>query len=406
MININSLTDKQFKEICDKWISNKTINPLTNKRIKEYGPTYRYFQELCSQGLADELFKNRVSADMNTRINYYLIVKDYIDKIKLQNNNNCVKFYKLVDNSIQYSIGKNIILTERLGKGSYGVVYKAYFRPSNIIKREYGKQFNLVIKICEITQHNKLEIEILFKLSQLIIKQICPHFPMCYGYFICHKALESLDNITKLTSAESSSVLNNRSYFTSSFDDNTNFIDKPNIYLQINEYANNSTLSKIINGLHIDACINTIIQSFISIAFFQKYINMAHRDTHGNNFLCHTIKPGGYFHYRIYNENYYLENIGYLIVINDFGLVKDLNEFTLLYDFKKFVIWFNKHKSSRSEFYIIKNFMRQLIIRGYNNVNSFYKYLFKFINSAFPQYLLTSKPIGPIIINKDPYIIE
>ena len=139
---------------------------------------------------------------------------------------------------------------------------------------------------------------------------------------------------------------------------------------------------------------------------------MAHRDTHGNNFLIHFIKSGGYFHYRIYNENYYLENIGYLVVINDFGLVKDLNDFTLLYDFKKFIKWFIRHKAPRDDFDDIKEFMKRLIKRfTYNQDNDniqhiFYKYLFKFIHSTYPKFLLTSKPNGAVIINKTPYIIE
>lgn len=398
---MNSLDKKSLKEICDKWISNKTINPITNKIIKENGPTYKKFQELCYK-TTNNLFENRVSADINTRIKYYHIVKDYIDKINKKHKNNCIKFYKLDKNEIQYSVGKYIILHERLGKGSYGIVYKAYFRPSDINKREYGKQFSIVIKVCEITQKNKLEIDILLKLSNLILKHICPHFPFSYGYFICNKESNKESNIS---SAQSSSVLYDRtnSYFNSN--ESSDFINKPNVYLQVNEYANN-TVSKTIDTLDINDVINIIIQSFISMVFFQKYINMAHYDTHGNNFLIHFIKPGGFFHYRIYNENYYLENIGYLVVINDFGLVKDLNSYTLLYDFKKFIKWFIRHKAPRDDFDDIKEFMKRLITRFTYNKDNFYKYLFKFIHSTYPRFLLTSKPNGAVIINKTPYIIE
>jgi hypothetical protein len=397
---MNSLDKKSLKEICDKWKSNKTINPITNKIIKENGATYKKFQELCYN--TTDLFANRVSADINTRINYYYIIKDYINKINQKHKYNCIKFYKLDKNEIQYSLGKYIILHERLGKGSYGIVYKAYFRPSEINKREYGKQFSIVIKVCEITDANKLEIDILLKLSNLMLKHICPHFPFSYGYFTCKKESNIISNIT---SAQSSNVLYDRtnSYFNSN--ESSDFINKPNVYLQVNEYANN-TVSKTINTLDINHVINIIIQSFISMVFFQRYINMAHHDTHGNNFLIHFIKPGGFFHYRIYNENYYLENIGYLVVINDFGLVKYLNNYTLLYDFKKFIKWFIRHKAPRDDFDDIKQFMKRLITRFTYNEGIFYKYLFKFIHSTYPKFLLTSKPNGALIINKTPYIIE
>ena len=61
-------------------------------------------------------------------------------------------------------------------------------------------------------------------------------------------------------------------------------------------------------------------QIFISIMFFHYYTNSHHNDAHSGNFLYHKIKPGGYFHYNIYGKDYYLENIGYLWVIWDFGL--------------------------------------------------------------------------------------
>ena len=42
---INRLTEK---EICYKWLENKTINPETLKQIKENGPTYKKIQKKCS----------------------------------------------------------------------------------------------------------------------------------------------------------------------------------------------------------------------------------------------------------------------------------------------------------------------------------------------------------------------
>ena len=393
--------------ICDKWLKNKKINPMTNKPIKENGPTYRKFEQLC-------ILKNRVSADIDTRINYYLIVKNYIDKIKLKHKNNCVKFYKLSDNEIQYSVGSNIILNKRLGKGSYGVVYKSYFRPKQITEREYGKQFEIVVKICEITSANKLEIDILSNLTQLVIKKVCPHFPISYGYLICNKYNKiSFSSNSIPSSAQSSRILDeNSKLFYNSSSESTNFLEKPNIYLQINEYASNKTFARIISRYNNALNINIIIQSFISIVFFQKYMNMAHRDTHGNNFLCHIINPGGYYHYRIYNKDYYLENIGYLIVINDFGLVRELNKNTLLYDFTKFIKSFIKHDAGYPELTHIVDFMKNLIIGFKTTITdsniqyAFYSHLFKFVNETFPQYLLINKPTDAIIINKTPYIIE
>ena len=64
--------------------------------------------------------------------------------------------------------------------------------------------------------------------------------------------------------------------------------------------------------------------------FFHKYINAFHNDAHAGNFLYHRIKPGGYFHYNIYGQDFYLENIGFLWVIWDFGLIQPFSNSNLI----------------------------------------------------------------------------
>jgi hypothetical protein len=63
---------------------------------------------------------------------------------------------------------------------------------------------------------------------------------------------------------------------------------------------------------------NAITQILISIYSFhcEGYL---HNDSHWGNFLYHKIKPGGYIKYIINGKELYLENIGYLWVIWDFG---------------------------------------------------------------------------------------
>ena len=40
--------EKPKKEICDKWLANKTINPITLRKIKENGEIYKKLEKLCS----------------------------------------------------------------------------------------------------------------------------------------------------------------------------------------------------------------------------------------------------------------------------------------------------------------------------------------------------------------------
>ena len=399
---LSKMCDNNLKLHCDKWAANKTINPLTKKRIKENGPIYNMFKVACAITKPPK----RISSDINDRINYYNIVKKYVDDIKLKHKNNCIKFYKIDHDEVQYSVGSNIILHKKLGQGGFGAVYSAYFRPSDITKREYCKQFKLVVKICEITNKNRLEIDILLRLTQLItMYKICPHFPITYGYLVCNKYNYPYSN-SMISSAQSSTSI----YQLKS--QSEDFMDKPNLYLIVNELADTSLRDIIRRNSDINIAINIILQSMISIVFFQKYIKLSHRDTHGGNFLCHRIEPGGYYHYRIYNTDYYLENIGYLMVINDFGLVKKLTNKMLMFDFTKFISSFLKHNSSNSRLDIISHFMRSVInkfmlidIESYHNLQfAFYKHLFKTMNLKFPNHFMTSRPAN--VINKTPYIIE
>ena len=35
-------------ELCKKWLTNKTINPINNRKIKLNGTTYKYMHKLCN----------------------------------------------------------------------------------------------------------------------------------------------------------------------------------------------------------------------------------------------------------------------------------------------------------------------------------------------------------------------
>jgi hypothetical protein len=64
--------------------------------------------------------------------------------------------------------------------------------------------------------------------------------------------------------------------------------------------------------------------------FFNNYTKCYHNDAHSGNFLYHKITPGGYFHYNLYGKDFYLENIGFLWVIWDFGLIQPFSNSNLI----------------------------------------------------------------------------
>jgi hypothetical protein len=340
--------------ICDKWFSNKTKNPITNGVIKQNGSDYNKYSNFCTND------------DITDRVNYFITVNNYINKIKKEFKNNCLE----KRNDTLY-LGKYIILDKQIGFGTYSHVYHGYYKTNEI------KNIDFAVKICEMTEDHKNEIIIGEKINKLLINMKCPHFLFSYGYLTCKK-------------------------------------NDFSAYIIINELAENTLSNFIFNTFSLYEKIkdqkdkyyklmkNTFIQIYLSMIFFNNYTNYIHGDTKINNFLYRKINEGGYFYYKLFGIDYYLENIGYLWVINDFGLA-------------------SKSNSKKKDLILFTNFIINEIIKDFDtlfndDINNFFKDLLKllkkktstindvivFIHSL--NELITNRPIN--IINKNPYILE
>ena len=190
------LTDK---EICDKWLVNKNINPITSRKIKETGDIYKKLEKKClvkkpketsikspiessnnsfktakssfniSNNTKINAYKKiyklfvpyikRTSFNISDRINYFILMKKYLMSIKEKNN--CLRLYNIETNpaNIVYRIGNKIILDKKIGTPSaYGIVFLSHFK-SNV---KYGFKFDklnkFAVKITNQTKENKKEI--------------------------------------------------------------------------------------------------------------------------------------------------------------------------------------------------------------------------------------------------------
>ena len=423
------------KEICDKWLNNKNVNPETSRKIKETGDIYKNLAIKClkknnkiksddtiylsakssvitesknkinAYKKIQKLFNpyiKRVSMNIIDRINYYLIIKKYLLTIK--DKNNCFRLYDIdnKNNKPIYRVGKNIILDKQIGSSSvHGIVFLSYFK-SNI---KYGNKFDklnkFAVKITNQSNENKNEINVLNKLTKLVIDFKCPHFPISYGSFNCNNP-----NI-KSNNSDINEVI--KKYDKKLFPE---LIKKNNLYLiQINELASGDLSNNLISGLNKDI-FNTLTQVLISIMFFHYYTKSYHKDLHAGNFLYHKIKPGGYFHYIIYGTDYYLENKGYLWVIWDFGLIEPFNKSksAINYDFNHILdtLYYYEYKLTDDEEDKIEKLLNDIIYK-YNKIYD--TNLLENINKEILDYLLlnvasftTNKPLN--IINNKPYTIN
>ena len=95
-------------------------------------------------------------------------------------------------------------------------------------------------------------------------------------------------------------------------------IDKIYFY---NEYINFGNLKNFLDRIKNSnkILLNVLFQIMISIIAIQKFFNMVHTDLHLDNILVQIVKPGGYWVYKLNDIKYYLPNLGFAILLHDFG---------------------------------------------------------------------------------------
>jgi hypothetical protein len=387
--------------IIKKCPENKIRNPKTlrcvNKKVnKKSNSLSRKINAINKIKKAFSPFVKRVSADIYTRVRYLMMIRRELKKV-LEEGKGCLKIYKEnPDGTFKYCIGSHIILNKRIGTPSaFGEAYLSEFREKS------KKLLTFVSKISKYdNEKTSKELEILELLTNKVRIGKCPHFPITYGYVSCDKLYES-DNFLNYPVIIKKNLKNK-------------------ILTLFNELANGdfNSFIKTYQYYDVNIFLNSLVQIYLSIISFYYHTDMIHNDCHCGNFLYHKIKKGGYFHYKIFDEDYYLENIGFLWVIWDFEFARKIkNEITyndkICYnDFQRFVkcFLFNIAKVTNMDdlFQIIHNFLRNYIYKQQTNFT--YQNLMNFIIGLIQyfkdnQWLLTKIPSGSKIINKEPYVI-
>lgn len=271
-----------LKDIFDDKKTNQ-INNLSDKRdLKE-----QHAAKKIKSVLVDKIVSRLQT--IKGRISYYNYIQKYL---KDTQKKNCLVEKKFVDKDGKeqkgFEIDNIIKLVKKIGTNSlYGVIYKTYIKKSLIF---------LVSKIMPMNTDNKKEIMINNLVSDLVKNHKSKHFLMTYKTFECHKAVHD-DSVPK--------IIHRKKYFIS-----------------LNELAHGDMTNICTNEIMLsknNVMLNIALQCLLSIATFHS-LGYTHNDCHWGNFLFHETKEdNGYFKYSINNNEYYLKNCGYNIMINDFG---------------------------------------------------------------------------------------
>jgi len=427
---IHELYEKIGNKIVKKCEKPKIRNLITKRCVKEDNKAIKKPKSLSKKIEAIKKVKkvlspfiNRVSADIYHRNRYLVLMRR-----ELKNRREgCLKVYKKNnDNSLSYRIGNRIILKKRIGTDSvYGIVHLSEFREKE------KKVFTFASKVYEFNEkRTPLELEILTKLTNVVRMDLCPHFPLFYGYVICKNYSSFEKDSFEKSNPDDKTVSNRLQKFPNLIKNKyyvkfiTSFIELANgdSWNFLKTYKNNEAF-----------LINAIIQQLLSVMFFHYHAGRIHNDTHPGNFLYYKVKAGGYFHYRLFGIDYYLENLGFLWVIWDFDLSLT-KEMGILYynekknnvnDYFKVFLAFSykndkKYRGWNENAELLKynnlykivetlhntyNFLYTKDVQTLDNLKAYINRLPKILNFVNPLVFSTTLPKDGKIINKKPYEI-
>ena len=258
-----------------------------------------------------------------------------------------------------------------------------------------AKKLPIAIKIMNDNKVGQREFNILNLIKNKKKNNI--HFPIIYKTTLC-----DINKVNKIWT-HSHRPINSSSFTRSSSEE-----PLQNHYIILNELANGDIKQFKDQDHSIKVINNAIVQIFIAILSLHN-IGYNHLDTHWGNFLYHkvtkTIKKE-YFYYKINGKKLYLENIGYIFTIWDFGKAKPIKDY---YDIKfndyariLHIInkYFNKKKSNKNM--KLEEIIKTLLIN--NSQKSYEKEIFEYLINN--NYILQKKPENASIFNKTPIILN
>ena len=217
--------------------------------------------------------------------------RDKLSKSPIDDYEKRIYIYKKINKNIgdKIILGDNIIIKDKINYDFNGNMFLSYIK--KFPKYEFISKIVLDNKISE----NEI---IYFKMvNDAIINNRCIHFPILYGSYDITMKNDELRLLPKLLR-----------------------VDKNILFkiLLIENVDGNLKIFLTKMNKNDNVYLNALTQIFISLIFYYKETKSFHNNSIWDNFIYKQVKKGGYYHYEIMGNNYYLENIGYLWMISDY----------------------------------------------------------------------------------------
>jgi serine/threonine protein kinase len=193
--------------------------------------------------------------------------------------------YKSTQCSI-YSNKKVEELYEVLGFGHHGIAYKIEIgKKQLVVKRafinklkQYSISQNMDVNIPEFNEILHME-----KINKIITANMSPNFPYLYNYTWCNNS-DSL--------------------------------------LLFMEYFDMTLLTFYLRERSSELHYNILFQLLAAVNIMQTVLKMVHNDLTLTNIMVKKVRPGGHWIFYIGKTKYYIPNLGYIVIILDFGMAE------------------------------------------------------------------------------------
>jgi|688.fasta_scaffold112513_4 hypothetical protein len=299
----------------------------------------------------DEVNINDFLNDRN--IKFHNLVKNYQDT---DDEINCIELNnsKLqINNLIIKNDDSRIFIDKYIGSGSYGIVF---------INNDRNARY--AIKFIKHSKNYKNEIDIMKQISikNSMLKQPIPNFIYTAHYNINCNKIEIEDNIIASTLDKCLSF----NYDPESSNGKYSMVIMEHLDGTINDILQD--INSTFNEENVELFKSIFSQAILSLYIFHNKFNYNHNDAHLNNFFYKkVVRDDKYFYYKIGDINLYVKNLGYLVVLADYGLASENTDDTIkkkIQDYKHIISNIHSLCSYKyNEYYkdkksIIDNFIR------------------------------------------------
>lgn len=300
--------------VCDSFAKNPDLNPLTGRRISRGAKNgvFAQLEKICNGQL--ETKRNRLIQALKKHLHPVMNKGESLE--------NRLKLHQVLSNylkNVSSCIVDGVMKDTETGKPIVTFINQIGTKSKNgqaFLNTGAGMGKLLKFSVKKMSKYDENEIVVLHLLTNIVQRKLSPNFPMMYNATFCDK--QNVDALKLPTFKPTVPMKKVAAIIASSIPDKFKKT-KTSYYVAMCELADYD-LIKWMKTAHTAEEHESILMQMIIALFTLNLMGITHNDAHFGNFLIHHVTPGGFWEYRVGKHTVYVPNMGYLVVIWDFGL--------------------------------------------------------------------------------------